>query len=281
MANKKGCEMKTIIIIALSFFSFLNLNAQHIFPLHIGDRWIYWEYPTYFREVNIQSDTTMTNGKVYYNLNSEFYRQQGDSVFKFDPSLNDEYLFFDFSAGVGDTITSIEYCENDTLQIILTYKFENGEYLGVNGTHYTFYINQTQLIDDEISLSVFDSLGIIKRNSTWFDESLSGAVIDGTIYGNITSVEDDIVLNNFILMQNFPNPFNPVTTINYSLDINSFVRMDIYNIVGEKVETLVNEFQNSGNHKVNFNANNLPSGIYFYKLVSNNRVLVKKMSLIK
>ena len=274
--------MKTIIIIALSLLSFININAQHIFPLHIGDRWIYWEYPTYFREVSIQSDTTMTNGKLYYNLNSEFYRQQGDSVFKFDTFLNDEYLLFDFSAEVGDTITNLEYGENDTLQIILTYKFENGEYLDVNGTYYTFFINQTQLVDDEISLSVFDSLGIIERNSTWFDENLSGAVIDGNIYGNVTSAEnEELVIQNFSLEQNFPNPFNPATTINYNLDINSFVNLGIYNIIGEKVETLVNEFQKSGNHKINFNASNLPSGIYFYKLVSNKRVLVKKMSLIK
>lgn len=274
--------MKTIIIIALSLFSFINLNAQHIFPLHVGDRWIYWEYPTYFREVNIQNDTTMTNGKLYYNLNSELYRQQGDSIFKFDPSLNNEYLLFDFSANVGDTITNFEYDENDTLQIILTYKFENGEYLGVNGTYFTFFINQTQLIDDEISLSVFDSLGIIERNSTWFDENLSGALIDGIVYGNITSVENkDIVIHNFNLAQNYPNPFNPVTTITYSLDINSYVNLDIYNIIGEKVETLVNELQISGNHKINFNASNLPSGIYFYKLASNNRVLVKKMSIVK
>jgi len=224
----------------------------------------------------------MTNGKLYYNLNSEFYRQQGDSVFKYDPSLNDEYLLFDFSAEEGDIITNFEYGVNDTLQIILNYKFENGEYLGVKGTYFTFFINQTQLIDDEVSLSVFDSLGIIGRNSTWFNENLSGAVIDGTVYGNVTSVDnEEVKVLSFSLTQNFPNPFNPVTTINYSLDINSYVNLVIYNIIGEKVETLVSEFQNAGNHKINFNASNLPSGIYFYKLVSNSRVLVKKMLLIK
>lgn len=277
----RDCLFEDIKFIKSFWFQY-PLKIQHVFPLHIGDRWIYWEYPTYYSEFKIENDTVMSNGKLYYDLSSSFYRQKGDSVFRYDPFLSDEYLIFDFSAEVGDTITNLEYGENDTLQIILTYKFENGEYLGVNGTYFTFFINQTQLIDDEISLSVFDSLGIIKRNSTWINESLNGAVIDGVVYGNVTSVEDDdIEFNNFNLMQNFPNPFNPITTINYSLDINSFVRMDIYNILGEKVETLVNEFQNSGNYKVNFNANYLPSGIYFYKLVSNNRVLVNKMSLIK
>ncbi len=210
------------------------------------------------------------------------FRQQGDSVFKFDPSLNDEYLFFDFSANVGDTITNLKYGENDTLQIVLTFKFENGEYLGVRGNYYTFFINQTQLIDDEISLSVFDSLGIIERNSTWVDENLASAVINGKRYGNITSVDDkEVSPKSFSLEQNFPNPFNPNTTISYSLTNNSIVNLDVYNILGEKVKNIVNEYQTSGDYKVNFIAKELPSGIYFYKLESNHRVLVKKMLLIK
>lgn len=274
--------MKTIITLAVVLISFININAQHIFPLHVGDRWIYWEYPSYFREVNIQRDTTMPSGKLYYNVNGDLFRQQGDSVFKFDPSLNDEYLLFDFSANVGDTITNLKYGENDTLQIVLTYKFENGEYLGVRGNYYTFFINQTQLIDDEISLSVFDSLGIIERNSTWVDENLSGAVINGKIYGNVTNIYDkEVAPKSFSLKQNFPNPFNPNTIISYSLDNNSVVNLDVYNILGERVKNIVNEYQTSGDYKVNFNAKELPSGIYFYKLESNNRVLVKKMLLIK
>ncbi len=274
--------MKTIIIIALTLVSFVNLNAQHLFPLNVGDKWIYWEYPAYFREVTILNDTIMTNGKHYFNMNSDFFRQEGDSVFLFDTFLDDEYLIFDFAAGVGDTITNFQYAENDTLQIILTYKFINGEYLGVSGNYYSFFINQTKLIDDEISLSVFDSLGIIEHNSMWVDENLSGAVINGKIYGNVTNVEDqDEMIQGFYLNQNFPNPFNPLTTISYSLDVNSFVNLDVYNILGQKVENIVNDFQTSGDYKINFNANDLPSGIYFYKLVSNNRVLVKKMSIVK
>jgi hypothetical protein len=116
-------------------------------------------------------------------------------------------------------------------------------------------------------------------------------VVDGNFNESSFSTEafvitTDIITENnvpaeYSLANNFPNPFNPITTISYSLDVNSFVTLDIYNVIGEKVENLVKEFQNSGNHRINFNAVNLPSGIYFYALVSNNRVLVKKMTIIK
>ena len=107
-------------------------------------------------------------------------------------------------------------------------------------------------------------------------------MIGGKDYGNVTEVENDNVLvPQFSLCQNFPNPFNPVTTISYGLDVDAFVNLDIYNIVGEKVVTLVNDFQNPGYHNVYFNASNLSSGIYFIKLVSNSRTLVKKMVLLK
>lgn len=76
----------------------------------------------------------------------------------------------------------------------------------------------------------------------------------------------------FSISQNYPNPFNPVTKINYqipevnSVSENSFVSLIVYDVNGKKVETLVNEMKNSGYYSVNFNANSLPSGIYFYKL---------------
>jgi beta-glucanase (GH16 family) len=70
----------------------------------------------------------------------------------------------------------------------------------------------------------------------------------------------------FELFQNYPNPFNPETIIKYSLPYNSYVSINIYNALGEKVTDLVNEIKQSGNHKVIFNAKNFPSGIYFYKI---------------
>ena len=85
----------------------------------------------------------------------------------------------------------------------------------------------------------------------------------------------------YVLKQNFPNPFNPTTVISYSLPEQKKVSIDIYNILGEKVVELVNKTQNAGNYKVNFNAGNLTSGTYIYRIKAGNFVQAKKMILIK
>ncbi len=94
----------------------------------------------------------------------------------------------------------------------------------------------------------------------------------------------------FELFQNYPNPFNPTTAISYSLSPNPSplgrgvwvrVTLKIYDMLGREVETLVNEEKEAGNYSVKFDAGNLPSGIYFYKLQAGNFSEVKKMMLLK
>lgn len=98
---------------------------------------------------------------------------------------------------------------------------------------------------------------------------------------NLFEVETDFVPQKFSLKQNYPNPFNPSTTIEFNLPVSSKVTLNIYNILGEKVATLVNKNLNSGTHKYNFNASNLSSGIYIYSLKSKDFSQVKKMTLLK
>lgn len=85
----------------------------------------------------------------------------------------------------------------------------------------------------------------------------------------------------FVLKQNYPNPFNPTTTISYSIPTAGQVQMDVFNLQGQRVATLVDRFQNAGSHVVNFDASNLASGVYTYRLISGNNVLINKMTLIK
>jgi len=70
----------------------------------------------------------------------------------------------------------------------------------------------------------------------------------------------------YSLLQNFPNPFNPTTTVRYSLPFDSKVLIRIYNILGQDVKLLKDEIVSAGNYEVQFNSSNLPSGIYFYRL---------------
>ncbi len=96
-----------------------------------------------------------------------------------------------------------------------------------------------------------------------------------------TPIEQNPTVRKFSLGQNYPNPFNPTTVIPYDLAKPSHVRLTVYNILGEVVATLVSSEQPAGSYKSRFIANNIPSGVYLYKLQIDNRSFVKKMMLVK
>ncbi len=103
---------------------------------------------------------------------------------------------------------------------------------------------------------------------------------DGTFeYSDIVEVE--VVPTQFELSQNYPNPFNPITTINFSLPKQTQLKINIYNMLGELVETLSEGTYEAGYHKVTFNASILPSGAYLYRIENDAFVQVKKMLLLK
>jgi len=87
--------------------------------------------------------------------------------------------------------------------------------------------------------------------------------------------------NHISLFQNYPNPFNPVTTIKYTLPYQSDVRLEIYNLLGQQVETLVDKIQKPGHHVIIWDASDYSSGIYFYRLTAGNKMIAKKMVLVK
>jgi hypothetical protein len=93
--------------------------------------------------------------------------------------------------------------------------------------------------------------------------------------------ENKPTLIGFQLSQNYPNPFNPTTTINYSLPQAGNVKLTVYNILGGKVATIVNEYKPAGNYSVQFNGSNLASGIYLYRLESGIFSETKKFILLK
>lgn len=101
--------------------------------------------------------------------------------------------------------------------------------------------------------------------------------IDPINLGNTSMQQSD----DYKLYQNFPNPFNPVTRISYKIQREGFVSLIVYNLVGQVVGSLVNEKQSAGTYEVEFDASDLTSGVYLYKLQINGFSSVKRMTVIK
>jgi gluconolactonase len=125
-------------------------------------------------------------------------------------------------------------------------------------------------------------------NCNWGDADGKTLYITGgsSIYrirlATTTGVKDHGSLPlNYKLYQNYPNPFNPNTTIRFTLPKGGFIRLEIFNELGNKIEDLVNRYMTRGNYDVNFNASHYASGVYYYKLASNNFTSTGKMVYLK
>ncbi len=132
---------------------------------------------------------------------------------------------------------------------------------------------------------------IASLNSIFFIDSTSGWVVgnNGAILkynggNNLSSIYNKSQansLNKFYLSQNYPNPFNPSTKIEYKITSPGIVSITIYDILGQKIKTVIDEYKSSGNYSLTVDLSNYSSGVYFYKIQENNFIQVKKMVLIK
>ena len=147
----------------------------------------------------------------------------------------------------------------------------SGSILGFyNNIEWNFYL---RYFSDRITSIAFNT-----NNQIWIG-TYDGVVTSDTL----TSIafNSNRFPNEISLHQNFPNPFNPTTQIIYSTSKPGMVSLKIFDTTGREIETLVNEFHHPGNYSVKFDAKDLSTGIYFYKLKINNNYKIKKMILIK
>jgi len=101
-------------------------------------------------------------------------------------------------------------------------------------------------------------------------------------FQTVTDVEnEEIIPTEFSLHQNYPNPFNPSTTINFSIPSSEFVTIKVYDLLGNEVATLIDEYRPAGSYEVDFNAADLPSGVYLYRIQAGDFTEAKKMILLK
>jgi hypothetical protein len=153
---------------------------------------------------------------------------------------------------------------------------------GVTWEPIAINLPETQLTYDWTVPNIETNSGrvkVIQDNNVGADyEDSSGDFIIRTPTG---IYETEVNVYTFNLFDAYPNPFNPTTTIKYSLASDGFVKLIVFNAFGEEVSTLVNEFKSAGSYEINFDAGDLSSGIYFYQLNSGNFNTIKKMILLK
>ena len=138
----------------------------------------------------------------------------------------------------------------------------------------------SRLLDPFFTPTTF--VGALDANERW-DLGWANYDPQNTDY-TITDVEEKLIGNipsDFSLSQNYPNPFNPSTKIKFSIPEAGHIKISIFNLLGEEVDILFDGFKNAGVYEINWTANNLSSGIYFYILQSNSATLIKKMSLLR
>lgn len=169
--------------------------------------------------------------------------------------MNDAYFL---NANIG-------YCVNFKGQI---YKTSNGG-------------NNWDTLQKIITSGSISSIYFKSENTGWAVGGY-GTILKTTTGGNVFVEQISSILpDKFSLHQNYPNPFNPSTTISFQIPKGDFVSLKVYDINGREVSELVNENLQAGEYKINFNGSNLPSGVYYYKLTSENFAETKKMILIK
>lgn len=145
------------------------------------------------------------------------------------------------------------------------------------------YITNNRLFVD-LPITTSPALSAVHINNeiliAWKDD-LSARIKHTTYKAEAVSVEESGHGYSFQLSQNYPNPFNAETKIDYSVKEECGVKIEIFDLLGSISKTILDEYQGAGEYSVTFNGSGLPSGIYFYRLSSGNRIITKKMLLLK
>ncbi len=234
----------------------------------------------FFVDIDFDSDYDLFIGKQ--NGKIAFYRNVGNK-FNFIPIL-ETTNYQNINVGEFAKPNFIDY--DDDLDFDL--------FIGSFAGNIFYYENIGNIFNAQFSLitNSFENIKIPLSDPVFFDYDFDNDLdlFIGNIHGGIlafknlkfsNSVDDIFFPKRFSLKQNYPNPFNPKTKIKYETAKNGFVNLKVFDVLGREIKTLVNENKNVGYYEIDFDATNLNSGIYFYKLTTNNFSEMKKMILVK
>jgi hypothetical protein len=262
-------------------------------PLTPGNYWLYYSGSKGFFRI---TDSTVKIDSNFYNV-VEAKSIYATAYYYYRLDTNNYYIRHNWSLF---TNTEAKYYKKDAQ---LNDSWTNTFSIGTDTTAYyriidtmtiNFYGNITKLKTLEITDSVLvdqlqywsDDYGLLSVTD-WEGASsyLLGCVIDGKVYGDtiFTGIIkiDNTIPKNYYLSQNYPNPFNPSTKIDFNIPKSSYVTMKVYDILGREITTLINKELKPGRYTVDFNGNNLSSGVYIYVLKVNDFSEAKKMILLR
>jgi hypothetical protein len=290
----------------------MDTSSINYLPLHVGNIYVFkkthYSYPNFYSYSYLRyiiSDDTVANGKRYFKFNgfpkfgSGWIRVDSltGSVMKFDLNCNyynGEKLIDSLKIKKLGTNCQRDSCGNpgnficsDTSYIVL---FNiNTQIKEFRNSQFTYFYTYRRYAKN-IGLYLVSDGSSIPHGEYSITYLLMGCVINNVLYGD-TSVPLGInELSNSpfspSLSQNYPNPFNPVTKIKYDIPSNvksekSNVKIIVYDILGSEIETLVNETQKPGSYEVDWDGSRYASGVYFYRLITDEYIETKKMVLIK
>jgi Bacterial Ig domain/Carbohydrate binding module (family 35)/Secretion system C-terminal sorting domain/Cellulase (glycosyl hydrolase family 5) len=233
-------------------------------------------------KVNIQVGSLTTT-----RLEAESAQFSGTGItVKSDPNASNGH-YLDMAAQTGTvTWTLPNVPQAGTYHVTFGYRCAydspKNQYINVNGTRIgelVFEGSTTQWLEKDTLVDLVQGQNTIQMELSW-----------GWMQVDYLSVPSDIVLavkdnsnipQTYSLQQNYPNPFNPSTTIRYQIPKAGFVKLRVFDILGNEVATLVNEYKSPNNYEAKFDASRFASGVYFYQLTVNNFVSIKKMILLK
>lgn len=257
-------------------------HAQGHYPLSMGNNWQYilaGESSSIWTRT-IVADSTMPNGKTYSTVLTGWYhntpnppiflREDPNRVYQYGNGY--EYVIYDFSKNVGDTVSI-----NPGGYAIWIARIQKDTVFGMVKRVYLF---RGQWSSEWIA----DSLGLIKGiYEPAIEYDIYGARVNGVMYGTFTSIGNTISESptTYRLLQNYPNPFNPSTTIHFEIPKFSHVTLSIYNVLGQLVQTVVNGERAPGVYDVRVDGSRWGSGVYYYRVVAGNFIQTNKMIVLR
>jgi hypothetical protein len=235
----------------------------------------------------------------FYNDFNFYYHTSNDRIQYF----NDTYFHNSSKLAIGTLSELASVNINVPVELVSFSCNQFGKIIVLNWTtateinNFGFEIERAK-INSENKANQFNVIGFVEGNGTttstndysFTDASISGGSylyrLKQIDYDGKQEYSDEILINTinqitFELYPNYPNPFNPTTIIGYNIPFDGDVTLKIYNLLGNEVKTLVNEYQSAGNHKIEFDAAELSSGNYFYILKYNDQYQKGKMTFLK